>query len=408
MKGPLAQKITLISYFLFIISSINAFQFNSEGEFTILQFTDLHYGEDDTKDSKTQALQRKILDIVKPDLAVVSGDGVGGYAGYILHLFTNPGFFKKCWEKFTAPFVESNIPYAYTLGNHDAEADLNPSKIVELDKTNPLSVLKTAESIPGTANYRIPIYSSKDKTQLAANIWVFDTGNMGCDGVEDSWGCIGKDQIEWYNNQSEALKLKYGSNIHHIAFYHIPIPEYLNVYNDQQIAGISLDGIACPYHNTGFFDNVVKNGDISAMFIGHDHNNDFTGIYKGVEFVYGRKSGYGSYGGIFGARVIKLREVTENGKTIIKRDHYVIQEDGTIKITPTPDYRKGDKQTQCFPVRENLFLRLRYTGLYDWIGILLAIILVGIVTILIRRKMNRKPLKERASSVQSLEFNLLR
>lgn len=39
---------------------------------------------------------------------------------------------------------------------------------------------------------------------------------------------------------------------------------------------------------------------MSASFSGHDHNNDFAGIYenggKSIILGYGRKSGYGLYG----------------------------------------------------------------------------------------------------------------
>ena len=54
--------------------------------------------------------------------------------------------------------------------------------------------------------------------------------------------------------------------------------------------------------------------DVLATFSGHDHDNDFSGFYnkeeKEIELVYGRKSGFGSYGPKnmeVGATVIELR-----------------------------------------------------------------------------------------------------
>ena len=32
------------------------------------------------------------------------------------------------------------------------------------------------------------------------------------------------------------------------------------------------------------------------MFFGHDHDNDYEGIYQGIFLSYGRKTGEGSYG----------------------------------------------------------------------------------------------------------------
>lgn len=39
-----------------------------------------------------------------------------------------------------------------------------------------------------------------------------------------------------------------------------------------------------------------RRGNVVALFVGHDHPNDFTVDYKGLMLAYGRKSGYGGYG----------------------------------------------------------------------------------------------------------------
>ena len=56
-----------------------------------------------------------------------------------------------------------------------------------------------------------------------------------------------------------------------------------------------MEAIECPVVNTNFY-KVMKDHKIQAGFCGHDHNNDFGGHYNDVELVYGRKSGFGSYG----------------------------------------------------------------------------------------------------------------
>ena len=35
---------------------------------------------------------------------------------------------------------------------------------------------------------------------------------------------------------------------------------------------------------------------MKAIFCGHDHNSDYSGFYKDIELIYGRKTGFGSYG----------------------------------------------------------------------------------------------------------------
>ena len=53
---------------------------NENGKFKILQPTDIHYGENDEKDKKTTKLIEDLIDWEQPDLAVMTGDMVSGYA----------------------------------------------------------------------------------------------------------------------------------------------------------------------------------------------------------------------------------------------------------------------------------------------------------------------------------------
>jgi len=340
-------KISRLLSSILIISSLltiaNTFQFNENGEFTILQLTDMHFGGNDTGDLKTQELQRNLIKWVQPDLISVSGDAVSGAAE------PNPGGFEKLWKKFTEPIIEAQKPYAYILGNHDDEGDLDRLQIVALDDTNPLSIGKDCERIPQTTNFVVPIYSSRDENKLVANIWNFDSGSYFCEGFISSYGCIEGYQIDWYDKMSKKIKEEHGTDVHHLAFLHIALPEYRKMYNTQEIYGRADDAIGCPFVNTNFFEHVKANGDISAMFIGHDHNNDFGGVYEDVELVYGRKSGYNNYGTVLGARVVKLKEtIDENGNVKVTRTHYIVNEDGTITENGPTRPREGPVKHECY------------------------------------------------------------
>jgi len=305
----------------------------------------MHFGmsADADIDLKSQELQRKLIDMVKPDLVVITGDGAQRQKG----TKRTAGWFEKIWKAFTLPIVEAGLPYIYTLGNHDDEGDLDRVGITLLDQTNPLSLRGVSEGIENTTNFYVPVYSSQDSTQLAANLWVFDSGSKSCEGYEDGYGCIVSDAIDWYNTKSHELREEHGENVHHLAFFHIAIPEYLEMRNNYEIYGIAKERVCCPLVNTGFFDAVKRNGDISAMFVGHDHYNDFGGFYEGVELAYGRKSGYGSYGNMRGARVIKLKENSDSeGNLSVTRDHYVIDESGSIEYT-TPVNKMKKTQDSC-------------------------------------------------------------
>ena len=332
----------LFLFLSLLLPHIQAIQFNEKREYTIVQFTDLHFCGSDETDLQTQELQRNILKWINPDLVVFSGDAVSGWNA------KQPGSFEKCWRKFTEPIVEAQVPYAYILGNHDAEGEFDREEIVKFDQKNPFSLRSDCDGIPGTSNFAIPIYSSEDENRLAANIWLFDTGRDMCEDFHLSWGCLKRYVIDWYNEKSQQIKEEHGDNVHHLAFLHIPIPEYLDLANTQGIYGNVGEGIGCPYVNNGFFENVQKNKDISAMFVGHDHKNNFGGFYRGVELVYGQKSGYATYGNERGARVITLKEGYDlEGQPIVTRNHFIMFENGTIGLSEPMRPKEGEKLGSC-------------------------------------------------------------
>lgn len=54
-------------------------RFNEKGKFKIVQFTDLHFGEDEQDDNDNLRLMGDILDQEKPDFVVVTGDVISAY-----------------------------------------------------------------------------------------------------------------------------------------------------------------------------------------------------------------------------------------------------------------------------------------------------------------------------------------
>ena len=85
----------------------------------------------------------------------------------------------------------------------------------------------------------------------------------------------------------------------------------MDLWNLGKTEGIlEENSICCSSYNTGFFETVKLMGDIIAIYCGHDHKNDFHGVYEGISLAYGRKTGIGAYGPSLGipkgARVIQL------------------------------------------------------------------------------------------------------
>lgn len=135
------------------------------------------------------------------------------------------------WKMWTHPVLKRNIPYGYTLGNHDSEGELTRKQLIELDMTNPNSLTELSpESISGASNFVIPIYSSKNSKEVVMNLWFFDSGDYDCYGVK-GYGCIPSDVVQWYREKSQELAIQQNGVKKGIAFFHIPPQEFMYAWN---------------------------------------------------------------------------------------------------------------------------------------------------------------------------------
>jgi hypothetical protein len=106
-----------------------------------------------------------------------------------------------------------------------------------------------------------------------------------------------------------------------LAFFHIPLPEWDEVWRTRECHGHRQEAVCGPALNTGFFAAMVESGDVMGAFCGHDHLNDFEGELHGIRLGYGRATGFGEYGRRGfprGARVIRLFEGQRRFETWIR------------------------------------------------------------------------------------------
>ncbi|KAK8790983.1 hypothetical protein WA158_005614 [Blastocystis sp. Blastoise] len=284
-----------------------------------MQVTDVHFADADEKDVQNLALLRKLLDYEQPDMVAITGDLVSGYKWN-----KTQGWYKHYWEMATEPLVKRNIPYAFALGNHDGEADLTRQEVMKLDITNPNSVSQVGpEELPGGSNYLLQIKASNNDSN-ALNLWFFDSQNKDCGGVK-GWGCVAPETVEWYYQKSQQVEKKEGKKLPGLSFLHIPPPEILNAWNFGEsfsTKGEKHDLSGCSSVNTGLVSRMIMRGDVSGMFMGHDHRNTYDGNYYGLHLCYGRVSGYGGYKLDDwidrGIRMIEIDEETGNWTSYIR------------------------------------------------------------------------------------------
>lgn len=180
----------------------------------------------------------------------------------------------------------ANVPYAYAIGNHDDQGDYNRTQMVELDQQNALSYTQMSANLPGVANYVVSIYTP-DGSKIAVNLFIFSTTDTNCYGIK-GWGCVEFATIEWYKQVSaQFTKQNGGTPIPAFAFFHIPMPEFMNVWNFRNCTGIRDEEVCCFSVNTGLYAAFKDMGDVQGVYCGHDHNNDYLGLYNGIQLAYG-------------------------------------------------------------------------------------------------------------------------
>jgi hypothetical protein len=80
-----------------------------------------------------------------------------------------------------------------------------------------------------------------------------DTGNTNCLGIP-GYGCTEPDQVQWFREQAREQRAKEKGFL----FVHIPLSEYMNLYNDYEVIGNRGEMVSCPSANTGLFGAVLE------------------------------------------------------------------------------------------------------------------------------------------------------
>lgn len=287
-------------------------QFNTSGTFRIAQFTDIHWNPASENNHRTLENISRVLSEEKPDLVIYTGDVV------------TKSPCRDGWIDVTRPLVESGIPWAVTLGNHDDENNITREEIFDLLITLPGFIGEKGPHISGTGNYVLPIRSSTGKTE--ALVWCFDSHGYPADKSFGKYDWIKFDQISWYRTKSsEFTTNNQGTPLPSLAYFHIPLPEYKIIAGREDALGLFEEEVCSPDLNSGLFNAFLEMGDVMGMFAGHDHVNNYIGIHMGISMGYGQVSGADSYGRFpRGARIVELTQGQRGFKTWINTADGVI------------------------------------------------------------------------------------
>jgi len=288
-------------------------KFNSNGNFKIVQFTDVHYKKLMTESEVAIQLINEVLDAEKPDLVVFTGDVI----------WAKP--VKEGLDDVFDPVSRRGIPWTYVFGNHDDEFGMSRQQLMDYVTQKPYCLAQTGDkSLSGVGNYILEVRNSSNVDNIAALLYHFDSGAYTPIKEIGGYDWIRLDQVNWYTEQSAAYTRANNNNPYPaLAFFHIPLAEYpiMKAEKYDKLIG-SKDEKECNGRlNSGMFAAMRQAGDVMGTFVGHDHDNDYIGEYFGIYLAYGRYSGgktvYNNLGKN-GCRVIELTEGKHEFSTYIR------------------------------------------------------------------------------------------
>lgn len=284
------------------------------GEFRILQVADMHYADGNKtpcedvfrnqmphcSDLNTTAFIERLIRAEKPHFIVFTGDNIYGFDATDAASSMKAAF---------APAISSNIPWAAVLGNHDQESTLSREGVMRhiVGMKNTLSQLnpQNIHSIDGYGNYNLEVHGVKGlelANKSVLNLYFLDSGDYSTVSSIPGYGWIKPSQQLWFQHTSHRLQKSYmskpepqGGPAPGLAYFHIPLPEYAN-FDSSNFTGVRQEGISSASVNSGFFTTMVGAGDVKAVFVGHDHLNDFCGELTGINLCYAGGFGYHAYG----------------------------------------------------------------------------------------------------------------
>ena len=267
--------------------------FRPDGTFRILHLTDLQEGIHPKKD--TLRLIYALLDASDPDLVILTGDQLKGYSPWFRIL--GEASVRKTINTLVSPMENLGIPYAVTFGNHDIQCGLSNEDQAALYRQYPHGICP--DDAPCAGTFLLPVQSSDGREKL--RLYLLDSGNLTDHG---SYAPPSDTVLDWlrstlFDQQGKA------SVIPSMVFQHIPLPEYRKCRDV-----VIHEPICSPDQDTGEFELLRLNGNVMAVFCGHDHKNDFLGKIDGIGLGYTPSSGFACYGpGVNrGGRVITLHE----------------------------------------------------------------------------------------------------
>lgn len=331
----------------------------SDDGLKVMQLTDTHFGGgwmSLKKDSMAMNAIAAMITAEKPDFVIVTGD-IAYPVPFQAGTFNN-----KSGAKLFAELMESlGVYWTISFGNHDTEAYsyYDREEIVEFYEQYPHCLAREgAADVDGSANQVFNIVKSNGV--ITRSLFTVDSHSyVDGDylGIMWKYDNIHENQIKWYsdiiesNRSHNRMKLYASSdsnflkenptlNVPSSVFLHIPLTEYKDAWNEYVDNGyVDTENVQYNYGKAGesgkvvypgiyeddFFETMQELHSTDTVFCGHDHLNNFSVNYKGIDLTYSFSVDYLAYSGIYklgSQRGCTIIEIDENGGIEYSAENY--------------------------------------------------------------------------------------
>ena len=288
--------LTLCLLSLALTSNAQELSFNRKGEFKIVQFTDTHFCLGNPKSDIALERVKEVVKREKPDLVVFTGDVI----------YSAPAV--EGMKTIVSLVSKAKVPFVVCFGNHDKEFDATNEQMYDMLRTLPYNLHPDRKGGP-VPDIDLKIKARDGRTAFV--LYCIDSHSYNWTDRYYEW--ITEEQIRDYEARSATYTAANGGkSVPSLAFFHIPLPEYGIAASDQKapLVGTRREVCCCPDHNSGMFAAMKRCGDVKAVFVGHDHDDDYSVLWDGILLSYGRYTGGDTvYNHLEnGARVILLHE----------------------------------------------------------------------------------------------------
>lgn len=205
---------------LFCQAQVAPLKFNKNGEFKIVQFTDVHFKYGNPASDIALKRINEVLDAERPDLVVFTGDIV-----YAAPADTAMRAVLSCASS-------RKIPFVVTFGNHDNEQGKTRAELYDVIRSMPCNIQPDRGAVE-SPDYVLALKSSDGKKD-AALLYCLDSHSYSKLPDVKGYDWLTFDQVNWYRGQSAAYTARNGGKpLPALAFFHIPLPEYNEAAADE-------------------------------------------------------------------------------------------------------------------------------------------------------------------------------